>query len=146
MEIRFQCPNLIERTILTLTNSASGLGTFVEVSNIQYYIGGRIVYESSGQEELFENSIFYNSGLGPVTGPTSSPTDINMYTHYWNLLGSNSERTSGFVSGKNSTNFSVKVTFTSVAANVYTLSAVHTVAQVVSISGASGKCSVALSL
>jgi hypothetical protein len=145
--INFNCPNLIEKSIITLTkNTASKkLGDFLAVSKIEYYIGGRLVYSSSGQEELLENAVFFSAGLGPVRWSNSALTQ-NIYVHYWNLLGSQSDRCSGFVSGKNSSNFSVKVFFVPDETETYYIDCVHSVAQVISISGTSGKCAVSLSV
>jgi hypothetical protein len=149
MTVNFNCPNLIEKTILTLRKNSdttnTKLGDFQTVNKIDYYIGGRIVYSSTGEEELLENALFFNSGLGQYTGPSTSFLQ-NLYVHYWNLLGSQSDRCSGFVSGKNSSNFSVKVYFTPNETTTYYCDVIHSIAQVISVSGSSGKCSVALSV
>jgi hypothetical protein len=156
MTVNFNCPNLIEKTILTIrkNDGTSRIGDFLPVNKIDYYIGGRIVYSSTGEEELLENALFFNSGLGVYTGagkagstPEAGSTfNQNLYVHYWNLLGSQSDRCSGFVSGKNSSNFSVKVYFTPEANKTYYCDVIHSIAQVISVSGSSGKCSVALSV
>ena len=145
--IAFNCPNLIEKTIITVyKNTTTGkVGDFAAIDKLEYYIGGRMVYTSKGKEELLENSIFFSSGLGAI-GVTTTALNENLYVHYWNLMGGDTSRCSGFVSGKNASNFSVKVYFTPDETATYYCDAIHSIAQVVSISGTSGKCSVSLSV
>ena len=151
LTLNFNCPNVIQKTSIALYELGGGAkGTYHAIDKIEYFMSGRLVYSSTGQEEQkLENSLFYGSsyGAGEVAGG-SSPDDVqNIYTHWWAVSNERS-RFSGGVSGKNVSDFSAQITFTAPTSGTktYYVEAQHEYVNIVSISGASGKIEVSLSL
>ena len=147
--LNFNCPNVVQKTTLAVYRKGGGLrGAFAPIDKIEYFMSGRLVYESTGvEEQKLENSLFYGSsyGAGEVAGG-SSPNEVqNIYTHWWAVSNERS-RFSGGVSGKNVSDWSCKVTFTPTADATWYVGAQHEYVNIVSISGASGKIGVSLSL
>lgn len=150
--LNFNCPNVIQKTAIVVYELGSGLkGAYKAIDKIEYFMSGRLVYSATGPEEQkLENSLFYGSGYGAgeLAGGTS-PADVqNVYVHHWGVSNERS-RFSGGVSGKNVSDFSCQVTFTantSGGTKTYYVEAQHEYINIVSISGASGKIGVSLSL
>ena len=153
--LNFNCPNVITKTTIGVYQLGSGLkGSYSAVDKIEYFMSGRLVYSSTGVEcQRLENSLFYGSnyGVGEHIAETTAGAMNqvqNLYTHHWGVSNERS-RFSGGCSGKNISDFSVQVTFTTGAAagtKTYYVEAQHEYVNIVSISGASGKIGVSLSL
>jgi len=103
---------------------------------------------STGDEmQKLENSLFYGSsyGAGELAGGSSPDDAESVYTHYWGV-SNEANRFSGGVSGKNVSDWSCKIYFTGTSGKAYRFQCVHEYVNIVSISGASGKVGVSLSL
>jgi hypothetical protein len=143
--INFNCPNVITKTAIAVYELGSGLkGSYKAVDKIDYFMSGRLVWSSTGVEESqLENSLFYGTsyGAGEVAGGSSPDNVQNIYTHFWGVSNENN-RMSGACSGKNISDFSVQVKFTTAAGvgtKTYYVEAQHETVNIVSISGSSGK-------
>tara|TARA_R110001592_G_scaffold79486_2_gene237539 strand:- start:98 stop:625 length:528 start_codon:yes stop_codon:yes gene_type:complete len=153
LTINFNCPNVITKTAIGVYELGSGLkGSYKAVDKIEYFMSGRLVWSSTGVEESqLENSLFYGTsyGAGEVSGTVASTDNSqNIYTHFWGVSNENN-RMSGACSGKNISDFSVQVTFTTPSSGgdkKYYVEAQHETVNIVSISGSSGKIGVSLSL
>lgn len=151
--VNFNCPNVITKTAIGVYELGSGLkGSYRPVDKIEYFMSGRLVWSSTGVEESqLENSLFYGTsyGAGEVSGTVSSTDNSqNIYTHFWGISNEHN-RMSGACSGKNISDFSVQVTFTTPSSGgdkKYYVEAQHETVNIVSISGSSGKIGVSLSL
>ena len=152
--LNFNCPNVIQKTAIVVYELGSGLkGAYKAIDKIEYFMSGRLVYSATGPEEQkLENSLFYGSGYGAGElahkGSTTPDEVQNIYVHHWGVSNERS-RFSGGVSGKNVSDFSCQVTFkanTSGGTKTYYVEAQHEYINIVSISGASGKIGVSLSL
>jgi len=147
--LNFNCPNVVQKTAIAVYRKGAGLrGDFAQVDKIEYFMSGRLVYESTGvEEQKLENSLFYGSsyGAGEVAGGNSPDEVQNIYTHWWAVSNERS-RFSGGVSGKNVSDWSARITFTPSATATWYVEAQHEYVNIVSISGASGKIGVSLSL
>ena len=149
--INFNCPNVITKSVIGIYQLGDGLkGDYQPIDKIEYFMSGRLVWSTTGiEEQKLHNSLFYgtNYGAGETASGTGADDVQNLYTHYWGV-SNEASRFSGGVSGKNVSDFSVQVTFTakSSGTKTYYIEAQHEYINIVSISGASGKIGVSLSL
>ena len=147
----FNCPNVVTKTMIYCDDTSSSgnvVGNFQPIDKIEYFMSGRLVWSSSGEEmQKLENSLFYGSsyGAGEVAGGSSPDQAQNIYTHHWGV-SNEANRFSGGCSGKNISDWSAKIYFTGTSSKAYRFQAVHEYVNIVSISGASGKIGVSLSL
>jgi hypothetical protein len=146
--LNFNCPNVITKTIIAVHTDGTGKkGDYQSVDKIQYFMSGRLVHESTGVEcQKLENSLFYGTSYG--AGEIVGSDDVqNVYTHFWGVSNERN-RFSGGCSGKNISDFSAKIFLKngSNGALTYVVEAQHEYVNIVSISGASGKIGVSLSL
>ena len=124
------------------------IGEFVKIDKIVWSMAGREVYEySSSDEYRLENALFFNGAYGVNTADstTTSANDQNIYTHRWEI-SAEKNRFSGAVSGKGVSDMKATVYFTPSSGGTYRVNCVHKYLNIVSISGASGKIGVSLSL
>jgi hypothetical protein len=153
--VNFNCPNVVTKTVIALKQTspsgtpANGIaGQFAPIDKIEYYLSGRLVFSSTGDENHLENALFYGSsyGLGTVVVGGGNDSNQNLYTHYW-AVSNEKNRFSGGLSGKNVSDWTARVYFTPDNVNdEYEVHTQHCYVNIVSISGASGKVGVSLSL
>lgn len=155
--IQLNCPNLISRTIIGLiSTSGSGtaskgqMGNYIPISSVEISSSGRVIYEySSRLEVILENALFFDKAVAIVNAEAYTTSSLsyssNLFIHNWGL-GGDPARFSGGVSGKGSSNLTIKVTASVVSGTVYTLMCENEYFSIVSISGGSGKISNSISL
>ena len=152
--ISLNVPNVVSRTIITLYNSTDdNVGVFHAINNVEFKISGRSVYDATGDEiQKLENALFFGSsyGIGAIgvggSGAIATDSNQNIYIHNWQVANERN-RFCGGVSGKNCSDFSITIKYTPGAASkVFKCVVNHDIVQIVSISGASGKVGVSLSL
>jgi len=156
--INFNCPNVVTKTVIGVHKTSvdendkrARRGAFQAIKKVEFFMSGRLVYEytDAANEFKLENALFYGSsyGIGDVgaDGATGTDDSQNLYTHNWGVSNEKS-RFSGGVSGKNVSDFSAKITFAAAASTAYEIECQHEYISICSISGASGKIGVSLSL
>lgn len=156
VDVTFNCPNVITKTIFAIDkykanngNAVTGaIGDFQAIDKVEYYMSGRKVYEYTNPDEFrLENALFFNGGYGVLARDTASAqaNSQNIYAHRWEI-SSEKNRFNGGVSGKGTSSFSMKIYFTPSSSGTYRVNCVQDYINIVSISGASGKIGVSMSL
>ena len=149
--ISLNVPNVVTRTMITLQNTTDdGKGKFHAIDEIVFKISGREVYTATGDEiQKLENALFFGSayGIGDIGGDGGSNYNENVYVHNFQVANERN-RFCGGVSGKNCSDFSCTVKWTpaDTSATNWEINVSHEYVQIVSVSGASGKIGVSLSL
>lgn len=151
--VNLNCPNVMKRSIIYVTDSTKTAGEFVQIDKLEIYASGRLLYEYKANEEiLLEDAMFFgaNYGLNQKAGADKTlviNANENVIVHNWQIQ-KDPNKYAGGISGKGCSQMQMKVYFTNPVpgTNACSVNVIHEYVQVTTVSGASGKVSCALSL
>lgn len=138
--VDFTCKNVIKKSCFFINSNDNGdVGNFSTIDKIEIYLDGRLFYEQQTNDETrLENALFFSHSL--------NPNNDNIYNYHWEICDDGNQSFCGGISGEGLGNIQVRITLTPSATNTYYLNTIHTYANVVSVSGQSGKIVSTLSI